>query len=190
MKKAVIDIDGVLNNYPRMFVDYCNEQLNEKFKSLQEIKQTLSYASYKAIKQAYRQSDAKHKATVSKGAKELLDYLSNNGYLVYIVTARKLFSDDCLERTVNWLKINNLRYDYMYCSAKKDFTIFEKFGHIDLFIDDNADNVNNVQAINGSNCLYINIVNDENIHEACNCIRLTSLVEALPIVQAYCKGVN
>ena len=66
----------------------------------------------------------------------------------------------------------------------------EKFGHIDLFIDDNADNVNNVQAINGSNCLYINIVNDENIHEACNCIRLTSLVEALPIVQAYCKGVN
>src|SRR5574344_1500272 len=162
MKKAVIDIDGVLNYYPQTQIDYFNLCLGKDYKTLSEIKESISYKDYKYYKTEYRMSGFKHDAKPSKGAKKLLKYLRDNDYLIYIITARELFKYNQLEKTILWLNKNNLCYDYIYCTQKKDFTIFEKFGHIDLVIEDNCDNLEKIKNINGKNCIYINIKNKEN----------------------------
>lgn len=168
MKKAVIDIDGVLNNYPQTFIDFVNDKLNTDFNTLKEIKAMIPYSLYKKLKEEYRMSSYKNNAIPKEGAKELLEYLHNKRYLIYIITARPLFKYNLLENTILWLRACDLYYDYIYCSQKKDFTIFEKFGHIDFAIDDNCDNINNIKNINGNDCIYINIINNDNENSFCD----------------------
>ena len=108
--------------------------------------------------------------------------MKEHGYLIYIVTARPLFQYNLLENTIAWLKKNNLVYDYIYCSAKKDFTIFEKFGHVDFVIDDNCENIANIKRINGDNCVYINIMNNDNMLNECDVIRHSDLTRVLSII--------
>ena len=65
MKKIVyIDIDGVLNYYPQCWLDYLNEQIDAKFSSIAEAKDTLLKAQhltvYDQIKAEYRESSYKH----------------------------------------------------------------------------------------------------------------------------------
>ena len=91
MKKAIIDIDGVLNTYPKTQIDYFNFMLDKNYKSLDEIKNNLSYNEYKYLKNQYRQSAFKHNCKASPGARKLLKYLRDNNYLIYIITARELF---------------------------------------------------------------------------------------------------
>lgn len=182
MKKAIVDIDGVLNYYPQTFIDFMNEVYNFDFKTLKEIKQTIPYETYKKYKSIYRQSSYKNDCSPREGAEQLLKTLKAKGYLIYIVTARPLFQYNLLENTISWLKKNNLVYDYIYCSAKKDFTIFEKFGHVDFVIDDNCENIASIKKINGDNCVYINIMNNDNMHNECDVIRHTDLTKVLSII--------
>mgnify|MGYP000994289837 CR=1 FL=1 len=182
MKKAIIDIDGVLNNYPQTLIDYCNYSLKTNFKTLHEIKSALSFIDYRKMKENYINSEFKNDANVKENAVILLNLLKQTGYLIYIITSRDLFKNNQLERTINWLKKNRLIYDYIYCSAKKDFTIFEKFGHVDLVVEDNVDNLNNIKRINGD-ALYINVINSENIDYEFNGIRVNSLIEIFKYIK-------
>lgn len=182
MKKAIVDIDGVLNYYPQTFIDFMNEVYNFDFKTLKEIKQTIPYETYKKYKAMYRQSEYKNDCQPREGAEQLLKALRANGYLIYIVTARPLFKYNLLENTIIWLNKNNLIYDYIYCSAKKDFTIFEKFGHVDFVIDDNCDNISNIKRINGDDCIYVNIMNIDNMTNECEVDRHTKLVKVLSLI--------
>lgn len=171
MKKAIVDIDGVLNYYPDTWLQFLKDNYYYTFVSLSEAKSNLSYHDYKRMKEEYRLSDYKNKATPRKGAKKVLNYLHQNDYLIYIVTARPLFKYNLLEKTIEWLRENELYYDYIYCSQKKDFTVFEKFGHVDVVIDDNCDNINQIKSINGEDCLYINIENIDNADRVCEGFR-------------------
>lgn len=164
MKKAIIDIDGVLNYYPQTWLDFLEKEKGLKFESLKDVKETLSYKQYKEYKEDYRYSIYKNDAKVRADAKLLFDLLHNKGYLIYIITARPLFKYNLLENTILWLQKNELKYDYIYCSQKKDFTIFEKFGHIDLVIEDNCDNIEKIRNINGPyNCRYFIVNNKDNM---------------------------
>jgi len=183
MKKAIIDIDGVLNNYPQTQINFFNNVLNTNYTTLDEIKTNISYKDYKRLKEAYRQSSFKHNAKPSYGASRVLNYLKNNDYLIYIITARELFKYNQLEKTILWLKNNKLNYDYIYCTQKKDFTIFEKFGHVDLVIEDNCDNIEKIKAINGPDCMYINVMNDDNKNIDYNGIRVKKLTDIINILK-------
>lgn len=183
MKKAIIDIDGVLNEYPKTQVNFFNYMLDTEYKTLDEIKNNVSYKEYKELKTEYRQSCFKHNAIPSKGAKQLLKYLKKNNYLIYIITARELFKYNQLEKTIMWLQVNRLHYDYIYCTQKKDFTIFEKFGHIDLVVEDNCDNLEKIKKINGNNCIYINVINDDNKDIKYKGIRVNDLNDIIDILK-------
>lgn len=183
MKKAIIDIDGVLNNYPEIQIEFMNKAMNTDFKTLSDIKNTVPYISYRILKESYRASMYKHEAIPKPGAKELLEYLRKNNYLIYIVTARQLFKSDMLEKTILWLRNNGLVYDYIYCSIKKDFTIFEKFGHVDIVIEDNCDNLVKIKKINGEDCKYINVINSENINNDYTGVRVNNMYEVLDILE-------
>lgn len=183
MKKAIIDIDGVLNYYPETQIDYFNLCLNSKFKTLSEIKESISYSLYKSLKTEYRQSGFKHNTIPRKGAKELLKYLHSNGYLIYIITARELFKYNQLEKTILWLNNNKLYYDYIYCTQKKDFTIFEKFGHIDIVVEDNCDNLEKIKKVNGKDCIYVNVINNDNMNIKYKGYRVKELNEIISILE-------
>jgi len=183
MKKAIIDIDGVLNYYPQTQIDYFNWCLDTNYKTLEEIKKNVVYSEYKYLKTMYRQSAFKHNCKASKGAKKLLKYLRDNDYLIYIITARELFKYNQLEKTILWLQNNKLVYDYIYCTQKKDFTIFEKFGHVDLVIEDNCDNLEKIKKINGKNCNYINVINNENKNIKYKGVRVKDLDEVINILE-------
>lgn len=165
MKKAIIDIDGVLNYYPQTWLDFLEKEKGLKFENLKDAKETLSYKQYKEYKEDYRYSAYKNDAKVRENAKLLFDLLHEEGYLIYIITARPLFKYDLLENTILWLQKNELNYDYIYCSQKKDFTIFEKFGHIDLVVEDNCDNIEKIRNVNGPyNCKYFIVNNKDNMN--------------------------
>ena len=183
MKKAIIDIDGVLNTYPKTQINYFNWMLDKDYKSLDEIKKDLSYYEYKDLKTQYRQSAFKHNCKASPGARKLLKYLRDNGYLIYIITARELFKYNQLEKTILWLNNNKLVYDYIYCTQKKDFTIFEKFGHVDLVIEDNCDNLEKIKKINGKDCIYINVMNEENKNIKYKGFRVVDLNKVIDILE-------
>lgn len=178
MKKAVIDIDGVLNNYPETSISFFNSQLGTKFTTLEEMKTTLTFQEYKSVRKEYIRSATKHDAPLKEGAKELIDYLKQKGYLIYIVTSRQLFKENQLEKTILWLKKHKIDYDYIYCSIKKDFTIFEKFGHVDFVIEDNVKNLYDIEKINGQ-ADYFNVMNSENKDYTCKFRRVTDLVDVI-----------
>lgn len=159
-KIAVVDIDGVLNDYPLTFIDYC-KNVGYEVETLTEIKQKLTYSEYLQVKADYRSSDFKHACKPKKDAVELLNALHSKGYLVFIITARQLFEGTQLLQTINWLKVNDLKYDYIYCSAKKDFTVLERLKHADIVIDDNADNIDRIANINGK-AKYYHVLNKDN----------------------------
>lgn len=178
MKKAVIDIDGVLNNYPETSISFFNSHLDTKFTTLEEMKTTLTFKEYKSVRKEYIRSATKHDAPLKEGAKELIDYLKQKGYLIYIVTSRQLFKENQLEKTILWLKKHKIDYDYIYCSIKKDFTIFEKFGHVDFVIEDNVKNLYDIEKINGD-ANYFNVMNSENKDYTCKFRRVTDLADVI-----------
>lgn len=178
MKKAVIDIDGVLNNYPETSISFCNHYLGTSFTTLEEMKTSLTFREYKDMRKNYIRSSHKHDAALKEGAKELIDYLRKNGYLIYIITSRQLFIENQLEKTILWLRKHQIDYDYIYCSIKKDFTIFEKFGYVDFVIEDNVKNLYNIERINGD-AEYFNVVNSENKDFACKFKRVTNLLDVI-----------
>ena len=161
-KVAIIDIDGVLNYYPQIQIDFFNDTLHTNFQTLSECKEKLSYTNYRKMKEMYRNSEYKHDAVPREGAKEFLKELRNKGYLIYIVTARQLFKENMLQNTIEWLQKNDLIYDYIYCSIKKDFTIFEKLGPINIVVEDNCDNVNKIEELIGDSCWYFIMHNNDN----------------------------
>lgn len=178
MKKAVIDIDGVLNNYPETSISFCNSHLGTNFTTLEEMKTTLTFREYKSMREEYIRSSFKHDAELKEGAKELIDYLKQKGYLIYIVTSRQLFKENQLEKTILWLKKHKIDYDYIYCSIKKDFTIFEKFGHVDFVIEDNVKNLYDIEKIN-CQADYFNVLNSENKDYICKFRRVTNLAAVI-----------
>lgn len=167
MKKVIIDIDGVLNDYPYTQLLFYEKEYSrgDTVKTLSELKKKLSYNDYKDLKEKYRLSDYKHKCKPKEYACELLKYLKDNGYLIYIMTSRELFRLNQLEKTICWLRDNNLHYDYLYCTQKKDFTMFEKFKNIDVVIEDNCDNTNRIKKIINNDCLYFIVNNNDNLNK-------------------------
>lgn len=187
MKKAIIDIDGVLNNYPETQINFYNDRYGKEYgyvSTLHELKEKLSYSLYSKMKEEYRKSDYKHNATPKENAKEMLNTLRAKGYLIYITTARKLFSLNQLEKTIMWLRNNDLVYDYIYCSQKKDFTILEKFGKIDLVVEDNCDNVSKIKDINGrADYFVVNNSDNQNDVKTNAYRRVNSLKEIITFLE-------
>ena len=89
MKKAIIDIDGVLNYYPNTLVNFINHMQGTEFEDLHQVKLSLSFTEYRRLKSLYINSDYKYKAEIQKGAHEMIEKLIDTGHLIYIVTSRQ-----------------------------------------------------------------------------------------------------
>lgn len=144
-KICIFDIDGVLNYYPDCYVDFVNEQLSQKFNSLEEIKNTLCYSDYKRIKEHYRTCGIKEDLQVRENAKTILRTLKQLGYYIIILSSRPVDEyNSLIIQTTNWLKKNQLEYDYLAFGQEKHLDIIQKFGNVEFVVEDNRKFANNI----------------------------------------------
>lgn len=105
---------------------------------------------------------------------EVIDKLRDEGYEIYIITARYLTdrNDDLGEEmrniVVNWLKENHINYDKIIFSPEDKFKVCEE-NNIDILIEDKVENINNISKIIPVICFnasYNKICNGKNIFRA------------------------
>src|SRR5690606_35890670 len=129
-----VDIDGVLADYPRSFVDFINKELGTNY----TMDMVDSYNIYECLgiptevgvklKDKYRQTGQKRFIPVCEGARELLVWLREQGYKIMLLTARpyqqykRIFAD-----TIEWLENNNLPYDSIIFDEKKEERLIKEF---------------------------------------------------------------
>jgi len=91
---AAVDIDGVLADYPRSFVEYVNHELGTQY----TVDSVVSYDVYTSLglsveigmylKDRYRETGQKRFIPVLPGAREFLQRLRAEGYTIVLITAR------------------------------------------------------------------------------------------------------
>ena len=80
---------------------------------------------------------------------EVIDKLKENGFEIYIITARFLTDKNTIEgekmRNIvkNWLKQNNIHYDKIIFSPEDKLEICKE-NNIDIMIEDKVENINNI----------------------------------------------
>jgi len=134
------DIDGVLNDYPNVWLDYIYKKTGKKYISKQDAKKYLG-SLYLSIKNDYRRSDYKYQVPIRLEAKCLISRLRENGDKIIISTTRPFSDFDFMkDRTKNWLDNNNIQYDYIIskCNLHK-----EKF---DVHIDDSIQDILDIRS--------------------------------------------
>jgi uncharacterized HAD superfamily protein len=134
---AGIDIDGVLNYYPKPWVDFVNSQLGTEFKNLHEVKYNVPFQKYKDLKFEYRECGVKATLPVREGASEVLWQIKNLGYMILVLTSRPFSEHKTLyKQTTDWLESNNLPYDGIIFGEDKYLQILSKVPNLNFMIED------------------------------------------------------
>ena len=123
------DIDGVLNDYPDVWLDFIFQETNERYRSKEEARQILG-ETYWVIKEKYRTSDYKYQVPIKPDAKYLISALKELGDKIIMATTRPFGRYPFIKkRTEEWLESNNIFFDLLISKEdlyKEDFDI-----HID-----------------------------------------------------------
>lgn len=152
-KICALDVDGVLSDYPKCWVDFINKGVltgNFKvkypvFKNLVEAKNLLPYSVYTMFKDSYRASNYKASLPTKDGAVQLTEILRNSGYKIVVITSRPF--DDYPELrmvTKNWLDLNGFYYDDLIYSKRKHLDIIAQFPDLKFMVEDNRSFANKV----------------------------------------------
>ena len=139
-KIVSFDIDGVLNNYPKCFIDYVNILTKTKFKSIEAIKKKLSKKNYEKIKDKYRRSNYKYNLKINSKIIKIINKISKK-YRIQIVTSRPFYKyKKMYKKTAVWLKKNKIKNFNLY--YKKKNVINED--NVTLHIDDQEKDIHKV----------------------------------------------
>lgn len=146
-KICAVDIDGILSDYPKCFIDWVNENGNLDFKIetmkdfRREPKKLLE------MKHLYRVSRTKRNLPVKNNVVNAMKKLKNEGYHIIILTTRpakkysKLYID-----TLVWLENNRIPFDYLkFVEEEKFATIIHDFSIIKFMIEDEEDNIRKIR---------------------------------------------
>jgi uncharacterized HAD superfamily protein len=159
-----VDIDGVLADYPRSFVEFVNEQLGttHDYRTITNynIAENLGLSTEECarMKHLYRDSGQKRFIPVIEGARQFLDQLKYAGYTVVLLTSRpidkykRIFAD-----TQSWLAENKLHYDAILFDESKGERLLNEFGRdkVEFFVDDYAPFASGIGEA-GFRCYLIN----------------------------------
>ncbi|MDI6840462.1 MAG: dUTP diphosphatase [bacterium] len=194
-KVVGVDIDGVLADYPRSFVDFINKELGTNY----TMDKVTSYDIYDClgipteigmrIKDRYRQTGQKRFIPVIPGAVEFLQELRNLGYKIMLLTARpypqykRIFAD-----TMEWLQKNGLVFDSIIFDKKKEERLVKEFGanKIEFFVDDVASNANTIARL-GVPCYLVTRPYNVGVSLREGIIRVNNLEEVIADVRHNCR---
>tara|TARA_Y100000310_G_scaffold120063_1_gene118787 strand:- start:6956 stop:7849 length:894 start_codon:yes stop_codon:yes gene_type:complete len=133
LKNCIIDIDGVLNNYPDCFFDWVFKEHNISKDEL-----VLNMVKYETYKDLYRISGAKRNLPVNEDSVKALHSLKDEGYSIILMTNRPSIEyKNIIFDTMFWLADNDIPYDYLYWSRNnKIVDAFKQTDNISFIVDD------------------------------------------------------
>ena len=131
-KVCLIDIDGVISDYPKCYHNWLA-------KNGYNVDETLQNTILdNQCKNVYRSSGYKKFLPIINGSIEALQKLKDKGYTIVLLTNRpvdehhRIFYD-----TIYWLRTNNIPYDYIHWGkGKKICSIHDKCNKIEFAVDD------------------------------------------------------
>ena len=140
----LIDIDGVLSDYPKTFIKCFNKEYNTEYETLEELKEKhknlIDYCDYKKI---YRSSGIKRELEVIPNY-EVLNVWKNLGIKIVLLTSRpyerysRIYKD-----TIHWLYKNNICFDFIVWNENKAEYAINKIGKKNILfaVDDEKGNI-------------------------------------------------
>lgn len=184
-KICCIDIDGVLlSDYPDCWIRFVNSKLGTEFDDLNEMKQKVSYEKYRKLKEEYRLCGIKENLEPDEKASELTVYLKEMGYTIVIITARPANKYLTLyNQTINWLKKNEIQYDYIYFGEKdKHAKVLSEIPHVKFIIEDNSYVANSIGKWGYKVFLLENKYNKD-VKLEYNVIKINKLIDVLNYIK-------
>ncbi len=158
-KLAIIDIDGVLCDYPNeVFFNFIFKQINKKFISKDEIISNFGETEYERLKLEYRLSGEKLKIKPKPFAKESLFKLKEQGFEIWIVTSRPRW-DPVARHTFLWLTKNSFVFDHlMFIDKKGELKLNSNYEQL-IIIDDDYDGL--VDYVESENVTLIHFTENQ-----------------------------
>lgn len=132
----MLDIDGILIEYPKVFLIWTKSTKDLDFMTLEEMKESMTVEQYEAIKKEYRYSGVKRELPIVDGAKEIMLMLKKLKWNIWVVTSRPNMHPVNTD-TRYWLD-NNVPYDKLTFQKDKK-KLFNKSNGIKLVVDDNQE---------------------------------------------------
>lgn len=172
---VLLDIDGVLAEFPGYFIRKFNETYNTDYKTYNEI----PLGKRNVYKEKYRVCGEKVNIPLCKYAKEFLTDLKTKGYTVILFTNRPIYLyENIIIDTIKWAFINDLQYDAILFSENKMLDVIKNFNYknIKLYVEDNVSNANSICKLGINTYLIKNNLSDQNISK---CERKIKIVESL-----------
>jgi uncharacterized HAD superfamily protein len=190
-KIAGIDIDGVLADYPRSFVEFVNKQLGTSY----DYKKVTSYHVVESLglppeeclylKHLYRETGQKKFIPIIEGAKQFLDELKTMGYTIVLLTSRpydkykRIYGD-----TQYWLSEGKLVYDAILWDEQKGERLIKEFGKdkVQFFVDDVINFANDISDM-GIKCFLLTKPYNENDELKEKVIRVNDFKDILEVIK-------
>jgi len=179
-KVCAIDLDGVLVDYPKCWIDYINKETPHTFTTLTTAKEVLSYAEYKTLKAKYRTSGYKRTLPAIKGASKFIKDLQEKGYQVVILTSRpyrlyrRIWRD-----TVDWLNDHDIKPDGIIWEAEKHWAVLKEFPYLKFLVEDNAKLGNQVAKLGYKVYILDNEYNRQKLENNCSRVfRLDDIIRS------------
>lgn len=144
-KIVAIDIDGVLADYPKCFIEFVNKKKKTSFANLFELKKEMTTKDIEEMKHEYRSCGVKAHLPIIYGAPKFTRELKKAGFTIILTSARpykvynRIYSD-----TLIWLKKNNIMYDYIVWDSEKHLQAIKNYPKMMFMIEDDARYANQV----------------------------------------------
>lgn len=178
MKVAAVDIDGVLVDYPKCWVDWVNLNQHTAFKDLNEMKAKLPYNKYRELKKEYRTCGYKASLPVIKDAALFVKTLQTNGFKVILLTTRPYRKyREIYDYTMQWLETNNIKCNGIIWEEDKHWVVLREFPFLRFMVEDNAEIANQVARLGYKVYLLDSQYNRQSLENCCQ--RVFSLKDIL-----------
>lgn len=170
-KICYLDLDGVLNNYPKCWLNFLWENypdrkfIREYINDLNKIKHQIPYQVYKDLKWEYRESGYKENIPADTNAEMLCAKLNSMGFHICIITSRPIKEHPSLfKQTVNWLNKNHIYYDDLIFDEDKHISVLKRYPHLNFGVEDHRYYANLVASWGYKMYLIDNKYNRGEIH--------------------------
>jgi len=134
---AIIDIDGILTDYPNCFLYWVSDKYGTMYESIEKMQDSMTIEEYNSIKHEYRISGVKATLPVKEDALRLLELLNDLGYYIWIVSSRPFI---CREDTISFLDLNCIPFNRLTLTPTKRLfikKIMADGNDVRIIIDDN-----------------------------------------------------
>ena len=133
----IIDIDGVLSDYPKTFLQ------TSQFNTIPDFKRH-DISLYNKFKEEYRTSGIKRNLDVRDGSYEFIKFFKEKSYIVLFTSRPYCLYYNIYGDTIEWLKNKEIYYDFIIWNNNKYKYILDNLSDNEILfcVDDSIDNCN------------------------------------------------